>query len=328
MPRFKVVITEPMPLVDEEMAILKKTAAVKVCPSSDHDTIKKSVTDADVIMVVYARITGDIIESSKNLKGVVRYGVGVDNVDIKRATELGIVVANVPDYATDAVADHAIALLLTLVRRILVANDFMSKRTFDSWTSPSESIRGTELRGKTLGLIGLGRIGTAVAERAKPFGMKIVTFDPYISKRQAQQIGIEFADFDELLRESDFISLHAPLSDETRGIINAVTISKMKKGVFILNTARGPLIDTEALVVALKSGKVAGAALDVFPQEPPDTKDELLALENVIKTPHIAWYTNESLRRLEMTAVQHTLDILGGRIPANIVNKEALSRRH
>lgn len=322
----KVIITEPLPLVDEELSLLRSHADALVCSSPDHDTVKDAARDADVVMVLYAKITSDILESANKLRGIVRYGVGVDNIDIGKATERRVVVANVPSYAIETVADHAIALLLTLSRKIVVADRLMKTRSWSmrSWMAPPSSIRGIDLSGKTLGLIGFGKIGRAVARRAASFGMRVTTYDPFISKETADEMGVETVGFDELLRNSDFVSLHAPLTSETRVIINQDSLSKMKEGVFIVNTSRGPLIDQRALVKALKTGKVAAAGIDVFSQEPPDPDDPLFELENVVLTPHIAWYTTEALRRLEMTAVEHAVNILNGKVPENVVNPEVL----
>jgi len=324
----KVLITEPMPLVKEEVAILEKHAKVEVSPSPDHASIKARIMDADVVLVNYAEITADVLEVASKLKGIVKYGVGLDNINVEKASELGVTVVNVPDYATDSVADHVFALLLTLTRKITVANDLMSKGLATKWTSPPDSLKGVELRGKTLGLIGLGRIGAAVAQRALSFGTRVIAFDPYLTGDRVREIGAEPKSLDEVLRTSDFISLHSPLTDETRSMINEASIAKMKDGVFIINTARGPLIDAGALSGALKTGKIAGAGLDVFSHEPPSPSDELFGLENVIRTPHIAWYTEESLRRIEMTVVQDALDVLDGRTPTHTVNKEGLQARH
>ncbi len=317
----KIVITEPMPLVNDELRILEKHASVEVLRSTDHDTIMNKTRDTDVLMVVYAKATADIIENAVQLKGVIKYGVGVDNIDVSKATEKGVVVANVPDYAIETVADHAMGLLLALARNIMIADRSMRGGNWGSWASPPGSLLGLDLKGKTLGLVGIGRIGKAVAERAQAFGMKVVASDPYVSQEIANQMRVHLESFDEVIATSDFISLHSPLTEETRGLINTSTISKMKHGVFIINTARGPLIEHKDLVNALRERRIAGAGLDVFQKEPPTVDDPILKLDNVVLTPHIAWYTDEALRRLEMSAAQHAIDLLDGRMPRNIVNK-------
>lgn len=322
----KIVLTEPMPLVQDELQILEREAQVELIRSTDHDIIMNRARDADVLMVVYAKVTSDIIESATRLKGIIKYGVGVDNIDVSKATELGIIVANVPDYAIETVADHAMGLLLSLARRIMISDRMMRARAWGNWASPPNSLLGLDLKGKTLGLVGIGRIGKAVAERAQSFGMKVIASDPYVSKEMANEMRVDLQAFDEVIAKSDFISLHSPLTDETRGIINAKTISKMKIGVFIINTARGPLVEHLDLVNALREGRVGGAALDVFQREPPQADDPIFQLDNVVLTPHIAWYTNEALRRLEMTAAQQAVEILNGKIPSNSVNRNKISR--
>src|SRR5487761_284497 len=325
-PQKKIVLTEPMPLVKDELSIMEKEAHVELLGSTDHDLILIRARDADVLMVVYAKVTSDMIESATRLKGIIKYGVGVDNIDVSKATELGIIVANVPDYAIETVADHAMGLLLSLARRIMMSDRMMRARAWGNWASPPNSLLGLDLKGKTLGLVGIGRIGKAVAERAHSFGMNVIASDPYVSEQIAKEMHVDLQPFDEVIGRSDFISLHSPLTDETRGIINAKTISKMKPGVFIINTARGPLVEHLDLVNALREGRVGGAALDVFQREPPQADDPIFQLDNVVLTPHIAWYTNEALRRLEMTAAQQAVEILNGKIPSNSVNRNKISR--
>ncbi|MGI0080079.1 MAG: C-terminal binding protein [Nitrososphaerales archaeon] len=322
----KIVLTEPMPLVQDELSILEKEAQVELIRSTDHDLVMSKAKDADVLMVVYAKVTGDIIENASRLKGIIKYGVGVDNIDVRKASENGVIVANVPDYAIETVADHAMGLLLTLARKIMISDRVMRARAWGNWASPPNSLLGIDLKGKTLGLVGIGRIGKAVAERAQSFGMKVTASDPYVSEEMAREMRVDLQPFDEVIGRSDFISLHSPLTDETKGIINAKTISKMKAGVFIINTARGPLIEHTDLVNALREGRVGGAALDVFQKEPPQLDDPIFSLANVVLTPHIAWYTSEALRRLEMTAARQAVEILNGEIPTNSVNRNKISR--
>jgi D-3-phosphoglycerate dehydrogenase len=316
----KIVLTEPMPLVNDELKILEQDSVVEILRTTDHDTILNACRDADVLMVVYAKATTDIIENSPKLKGIIKYGVGVDNIDVAKATEKGIVVANVPDYAIETVADHAIGLLLVLARNIMRADRLMRSGKWGSWAAPDSSLLGLDTRGKVLGLVGIGRIGKAVADRARALGMKVIASDPYVSSEIASQMQVELKSFEEVLANSDFISLHSPLTEETKGLINQKTISKMKNGAFLINTARGPLIEHQDLVAALKSRRIAGAGLDVFQSEPPAKDDPILQLDNVVLTPHIAWYTSEALRRLEMSAAQHAVDLLHGKMPKNAVN--------
>jgi len=319
----KILITEAMPLIEEEKKILSKHANVNLAKSLDEDNLAEDAKDADVIMVVYAKITEKIINSAMKLRGIVRYGIGVDNIDLHAASKRKIPVANVPDYCIGTVADHTLALILALNRKIVVADKILRSGKWSSWTSPSPKLMGVDLEGKVLGLIGLGKIGTAVATRAKGFGMKVLAYDPYISKETAEKLGIEMTDLETLLKSADFISIHAPLTFETRGMIGERELRMMKRKAYIINTARGPIIQEKALYKALKEGWIAGAGLDVYEKEPPDPDNPLFKLENVILTPHIAYYTEEAIRRLEMSAVEEAIRILQGQLPKNLVNKEA-----
>jgi D-3-phosphoglycerate dehydrogenase len=321
----KILITEAMPLIEEEKKILSKHADVKLAKSLNEDELAEEAKDADVIMVVYAKITEKIINSAAKLRGIVRYGIGVDNIDLKAASKRRIPVANVPDYCIGTVADHAFALILALNRKLLLADSILRSGEYGVWTSPSPKLMGVDLEGKVLGLVGIGKIGSAVAARAKGFGMKVVAFDPYIPKEIAEKLGVELVDLETLLKNADFISIHAPLTPETRGIIGKKELRMMKRTAYIINTARGPIIQEKALYKALKNGWIAGAGLDVYEKEPPDPDNPLFKLENVILTPHIAYYTKEAIWRLEMSAVEEAIRILQGKMPKNLVNKEAFT---
>jgi len=321
----KVLITEAMPLIEEERKILSKHADVRLAKSLNEDELAEEVKDVDVIMVVYAKITEKIINSAAKLRGIVRYGIGVDNIDLKATSKRRIPVANVPDYCIGTVADHAFALILALNRKLLLADRILRSGEYGLWTSPSPKLMGVDLEGKVLGLVGVGKIGSAVAARAKGFGMKVVAFDPYIPKEIAEKIGVELVDLETLLKNADFISIHAPLTPETRGIIGEKELRMMKRTAYIINTARGPIIQEKALYKALKNGWIAGAGLDVYEKEPPDLDNPLFKLENVILTPHIAYYTKEAIWRLEMSAVEEAIRILQGKMPKNLVNKEAFT---
>jgi D-3-phosphoglycerate dehydrogenase len=320
MPKARILITEALPFVSEELKALEPYASVEIAESTQEDHLSRLASDVDLIMVVYGKITSKIIESATKLKGIVRYGIGIDNIDIDAASKKRIPVANVPDYAIETVADHAMALLLALARRIIEADKAIRTRSWGTWTSPPPTYRGVDLAGKTAGIIGIGRIGRAFAKRASAFDMKILAYDPYVTTEDAKKLNIELVTLEEVLSKSDFISIHAPLTKETRYLIDEKEIRKMKTTSFLINTSRGGLINTQALAKAVGENRIAGAALDVFPNEPPDPKDPLLDLERVVLTPHIAWCTEESVRRLEMTGVQHAIAILQGERPKNVVN--------
>jgi D-3-phosphoglycerate dehydrogenase len=324
MPKPKILMSEPLPHLEEDVKTLSAYADVKVASSYTEAELCKEITDADLLMIVYAKVTSRVIESAPKLRGIVRCGIGLDNIDIKAATARRIPVVNVPDYAIDTVADHAFALLLSLARRITIADKAMKAKNWGPWTSPSEEYLGVDLEGKMLGLVGLGRIGRAMARRAEGFGMNIVAFDPYVQQEQLKGTKIRLRDFEELLMESDFVSLHAALTPETKGIIGEKQLKLMKNTAHIINTSRGPLIDEKALVRALKEKWICGAGLDVYGEEPPGKDNPLLELDTVVATPHIAWYTDEARMRLERIAVDRAIELLQGKIPKSTVNRESL----
>jgi D-3-phosphoglycerate dehydrogenase len=315
-----------MPLIEEERKILEKYAYVKLAKSTAEDDVVTEASDVDIIMAVAAKITKKIIDSAKKLKGIVRYGVGVDNIDLEAATERKIPVANVPDYCIGSVADHTFALLLALSRKILIADRIVRTGGYmGAWVSPPEKIKGFDLEGRVLGIIGLGRIGRAVAARAKGFGMKVKAYDPYVDVELAKTLNVELVDLDKLLKESDFVSIHAPLLPETHRMISERELKLMKKTAYLVNVSRGLIVDEKALCTALKEGWIAGAGIDVFEKEPPDLENPLFKLENVVLTPHIAWYTEDATRRLELSAVNEAIRMLQGELPKSLVNKEILS---
>ncbi|MFH1586685.1 MAG: hydroxyacid dehydrogenase [Candidatus Diapherotrites archaeon] len=247
-------------------------------------------------------VTRKILESGNRLKLVARAGVGFDNIDVGAATEKGIVVMNVPAESTIAVAEHAIGIILAAIRKIPSANNSLRGKNWGR-----KKFIGEELYGKTLGIIGFGRIGSKVAERAKAFGMVIVTYDPYIPEEKTKNAGVELLEgLDELLRRADIITLHTPLTEETKGMIGEREINKMKAGTLLVNTARGGIIDENALYAALKKGKVAGAALDVFLEEPP-FGSRILEIENVVVTPHIAGYSSRAQRNISAAVARQVI---------------------
>jgi D-3-phosphoglycerate dehydrogenase len=317
-----------MPLIEREKKILEKIAIVKVADSILEDHLLKEVFDVDIIMVVYARITKKIIDSAKNLRGIVRYGFGVDNIDIEAASSRGIPVAYVPNYYIGAVADHVFALLLTLTRKVLLADKIMRAGQYiGNWASPSYKIRGFDLEGKILGIIGLGKVGRALVGRAKAFGMKVKAYDPYIDEKVAEDLGVKLLDLDKILTISDYVSIHVPLLPQTQNMIDEKELKKMKKTAYLLNVARGPIVNEKALCKALKKGWIAGAGIDVYEVEPPDPENPLFKLENIVLTPHIAWYTEDALHRLEMSAVNEAVRLLKGKTPKNLVNEKIFSQQ-
>jgi D-3-phosphoglycerate dehydrogenase / 2-oxoglutarate reductase len=287
--------------------------------STTKDTLLSALADADALVVRSAtKVTPALLDKAPRLRAVGRAGVGVDNIDLDEATKRGILVMSTPGGSSVSVAEHTFALLLALVRQLPKFDSAMREGRWEKSSS------GAEVRGKTLGLIGLGRIGSEVATRADAFDLRVIAYDPFISEAAAREFSVELVPLEKLYAESDFISLHTAVSPQTQNMINAATIAKMKKGVRIINAARGELINEADLAAAIKSGQVGGAALDVFAQEPP--KDcPLIGLENVITTPHVAGSTAEAQEELGTQVAVQIRDYLADGIIRNAVNLPALS---
>ncbi len=280
------------------------------------------------ITLLTDRVDGDLIDAAgPQLKIISNYAVGFDNVDLKAATDRGVVVTNTPcDEVNVAVAEHTLALLLDVARRVSESDRATREGAYKGWEP--DIFLGNNLNGKNLGIIGLGRIGTMVARYGKALGMNIVynktSPDPEIEK----ELAAKFMSLDDLLANSDFISLHVPLTESTRHMINATSISKMKKGAYLINTARGPVVEESALVAALRVGQLAGAALDVFDNEP-NLNPELIGLSNVVLTPHIASATWEAREKMGELAIGAILDLIADKKPVNLANPEVWpARRH
>jgi D-3-phosphoglycerate dehydrogenase len=286
------------------------------------DAIVQVARNADALLVTYAKVTAEMIEQMTRCRIIARFGIGVDNVDIPAATNAGIVVTRVPDYCIDEVSDHTMALLLALVRKIPFANS----RTHAGRWEMSAVVPIHRLRGSVLGLVGFGRIPQLVVPKAKAFGLRVISYDPFIPEETMNQAGVEKVDFSELVRLSDHISIHTPLGPETRHLFNADVFRKMKPTAHLINTARGSIVDEEALAEALYRGLLAGAALDVLSQEPP-SRSPLFGRENVILTPHMSFYSAESLIDLQTRAAQEVVRVLTGQVPRDPVNPEALKSK-
>jgi len=302
----KILITDS--IHDDAIEILKSVGDVEIATGLSPEELKEKIKDADAIVIRSGtKLTKDIIDAAENLKVIARAGVGVDNVDLNAATEKGIIVVNSPDASSISVAELAIGLMLSAARNIPQATASLKRGEWDR-----KSFKGVELYGKTLGIIGLGRIGQQVAKRAQAFGMNIVGYDPYIPVDVAKNMGVELMDVNDLCKVSDFITLHVPLTPKTRHIIGKEQISLMKKNAIIVNCARGGLIDEDALYEALKDKKIRGAGLDVFEEEPP--KDNpLLTLDNVIGTPHQGASTVEAQKSAGTVVAEQVVKILSGK---------------
>jgi D-3-phosphoglycerate dehydrogenase len=309
---------------EEAIKLLESLAEVKRNPygrALNEQELLKIVSDIDAIIVGHDKIDRKIIEHAKKLKIIARHGIGVDNIDLQAATDHNIVVTYAPHANADAVADFTIGLALCLARQIPQAHMSMSECKWES-----AKFIGVELSGKTLGIVGLGEIGYRVAKRAKSFDMKVIYWSRRRKMGLEKELSIQYVEFENLLRESDFITLHVALTDETRGLIGEKEFSLMKKTAYLINTARGPVVNEKALYKALKDGQISGAAIDVYSEEPPNFEDPLLKLHNVIKTPHVAAYTVEAISRMDLMNAQDLFRFFKGEKPIYVANPEVLSR--
>ena len=277
-------------------------------------------SSAEALFVTYAKITSDVIDGLTNCKVIGRFGVGTDNIDIEAATAAGIVVTYAPLYCLDEVSDHAITTLLSLARKIPFSNSLVQK---GRWEMPAV-VPIRRLKGRTLGLVGLGNIAQAVVGKAQAFGIKTIASDPYASDEVFSKMNTKKVSFEELLGQSDYISVHAPLTDETKNMFSTEEFSKMKNDALLVNTSRGPLVDIDALVIALEKSQIGGAALDVLPQEPPEPNSPLFGRDDVILTPHTGFYSEDALLDLQTTVASDVASVLKGEKPRFPVNPEAL----
>lgn len=319
----KVLITDYIwPDLEVEQKVMAGLGAqVVVAPDGSEATLAGLVRDADAIVTCFASVTGNVLRAAPRCVMVSRYGVGVDNIDVAVATELGMVVAYVPDYCTDEVSDHAMSLLLALNRRLLLFDRFA--RT-EGWGTVPLTLPVIRLRGKVLGLVGMGTIGREVCRKAQAFGMRVLAWDPYLTPEQFKAVGAEPASFESMLGEADFVSVHTPLDSETKGIIGERAFGLMKPTAYIINCARGPVVDETALIAALRKGMIAGAGLDVLESALPSQDNPLFAMDNVIVTPHTAFFSQDSLIELRTRASQAVVDVLSGRVPGNVANPQVL----
>lgn len=311
--RMKILVTEP--LGDAGLAILREVAEVDVRLGLASQELIEAIPAYDALVVRSAtKVTAEVISAGHRLRVIGRAGTGVDNIDVEAATRRGIAVVNAPMSNSNAVAEHTIALMLSLARRLYPA---ISSLKAGRWEK--RSLEGCEVKGKTLGLVGLGRIGTLVASKARGLEMRVIAFDPYASQERATSCGVELVSLDKLLTEADFVSIHTPLTSETRGLLGADQLAKLKPSAYVINCARGGIIDERALKVALEEKRLAGAALDVFEVEPA-IGNELINLPNVIATPHLAASTVEAQENVSVDVARSVIAVLAGRIPDGPVN--------
>ncbi len=319
--KFKVLVADE--LNPDGLEGLRKVAQVDAKVGLPPAELERAIADCDALIVRSAtQVTRRVLEAGKRLKVVGRAGVGVDNIDVEAATERGVAVVNAPEESTAAAAEHTVAMLLALARRIPQADASMRKGKWER-----SKFTGVQVVGKTLGVVGLGRVGSDVARKARGLGMAVVGTDPFLSPARAREMGIEFLPLDKVLARADFLTLHIPLTSETRGLIGKRELAKVKPGVRIINVSRGGVIDEAALVQALKSGRVAGAALDVFAEEPPKNSP-LLEMEQVVLTPHLGASTVEAQSRVSRTISDQVLAALQGKPVQNAINIVTLKPEH
>jgi D-3-phosphoglycerate dehydrogenase len=304
-----------------EREILKPVDAELILAPKDcltENDVISVAKDADAILVREAPISTRVLDSLNRCKVIARYGVGVDNINLEAAKQKKIYVANTPGYGTEEVSDHAAALLLACIRKLLIRDKTLRQGKFE--TDINDAIYRTT--GKTLGIIGYGQIGRAFHRKWKGFSPKrVLVFDPYVTPEIIQENGAERVDLDTLLAESDYISLHAPLSPETKYIIDEAALRKMKQTAIVVNTSRGEVIDEDALIKALNEDWILAAGLDVFEKEPLSQSHPLLKLSNVVLTGHVGWYSKDSVKELQTRAAHEVLRVFSGKTPVGWLNR-------
>ncbi|MFB5661626.1 phosphoglycerate dehydrogenase [Alteribacillus sp. HJP-4] len=314
---YRVLVSDSMS--SEGLEPLLKNQQVECVQQSVHET--KDLSDYDALLVRSATtVTAEVMDSMPKLKIIARAGVGVDNIEIEEATKRGIVVVNAPDGNTISTAEHTFAMMISLARKIPQATASVKSGKWDR-----KAFQGTELRGKQLGIIGFGRIGSELAKRAHGFDMTVTVYDPFLTKERAEKMGVQTGELDDVLAESDIITVHTPLTKDTKGLLGMENIKKTKNGVFLINCARGGIIDEGALKYYLETGHVAGAALDVYEEEPA-TDNELLQFSQVISTPHIAASTKEAQLNVAAQVSEEVLQFLNGLPALNSINLPTMSK--
>lgn len=313
------------PDLDQERALLANAGHELrfVSNATTEVEVRHAVAGADAVLNCYAPMPAEVIRELEGCVVIARYGIGLDTIAIDEATAKGILVTNVPDYCIDEVSDHALALILSLLRRVTL----LDRRVRSGSWSASDARPLHRLRGRTIGLVGFGRIARALATKVAPLGLRVVASDPYVPDKAVLEAGAEPMSLEDLLGVADVVSLHAPLTADSRNLIGAPELALMKPDAVLVNTSRGGLIDSEALRAALGEGRLGGAGLDVLEVEPPSPDDALLGRDDVVLTPHAGFYSEESVRELQRKAAEQVVEALAGRTPPYAVNADALSAR-
>ena len=306
------VADSPFPSLEPVEEVLASfNPEIKMAADTSEDAIIEAATGAKALFVTYAQITAKVIASLDGCGAIGRFGIGLDNIDLDAATEAGIPVVYAPQYCLDEVSDHTMALLLTAARKTALADKLVKE---GRWEMPAV-VPIMRFRGKTIGLVGFGNIAQLGAEKAKAVGMNGISSDPFVKPEVTAAKGVELVEFDTLLERSDYVSVHAPLTPATENMFSTAAFAKMKSTAFIINTARGGLIETVALVAALNAGEIAGAGLDVLPQEPPAADDPILNRDDVVINPHTSFYSEDALHDLQTTVAGDVLTVLNGEQP-------------
>ncbi len=324
MPIKTVLITDyAWPTLDIERAILAPLGIeLLVAKRGDEAELIQLAPRADAILTCWQKVTPAVLDAAANCIHVSRYGVGLDNIAVDHATSLGMIVTNVPDFCVEEVSDHAMALILACARQVVGFDRAIRQGT---WRNTGQGPL-PRLRGQTLGLIGFGNSARALLPKAQGFGLRIIAYTPRLSPSALTPPDIATTDLDLLLCESDYVSLHLPVTPATQRVVNESFLQRMKPSAFLINTSRGALVDETALASALHEGSIAGAALDVLAQEPPDPAHPLLQLENVILTPHAAFYSTAAIAELAEKAARHVAQSLQRQRPDNVVNPQVLAQ--
>jgi D-3-phosphoglycerate dehydrogenase len=307
-------------IAEEEEVAARHDIDLRLAQCRTEDEVVAAAAGADGILVQYAPITARVLAELPQLKAIGRYGVGVDTVDVDAATRQGVAVCNVPDYGTEDVSDHAIALALSLARGVVEFDRRMRAGDYD--IAPGRPLH--RIVGRTFGVIGLGRIGSAAARKAEGLGYTVIGTDPLLPAGTQTDGGVPVVGLEQLLAGSDVVSVHVPLTNATHHLIDRAAMDLMRPGSTLVNTSRGAVIDTAALADVLASGRLRGAALDVFEEEPLPRDSPLLSLSNAVLTPHVSWYSEESYGELKTRTIENVVAVCSGRMPRNVCNPEVL----
>jgi len=294
-----------------------KTHQLKFAPVAE---VIAATRDADLVIVNMVPITPEVIAGWERCRLVIRHGVGYDNVDVKALRKVGVPVCYIPDYCAEEVAEQAIALLLACGRKLVASRQVLDCSSAQGYWDFAGVVPMFKMAGQTLGIIGCGRIGSLVYKKLQSFGFKFLVCDPYLAAERKRELGFEVVDQETVFRNSDYITIHTPLTAETRHLVNARTLGMMKPTAYLVNTARGPMVDAQALADALRNGVIAGAGIDVFDVEPPRPGFPLFGLPNAILTPHLSWYSEDSGRRIRELIVVEIDRFLAGQPPRYVAN--------